>query len=93
MSSETTRKYVVAQCDTCHKKFSFEKDGITANQLRDEIWLYCPDPFGCSGKITEVMPKCFGIGNDNEKECETCEHAEDCAEEAEARSEHYYMVG
>lgn len=37
--------------------------------------------------------KCFGIGNDNEKECEKCKDYDDCLEEAEARSEHYYMVG
>ena len=38
-----------------------------------------------------IMKKCFGVGNDNQKECEKCEDLEDCAEEAEARAERQYM--
>ena len=40
---------------------------------------------------TQEKKKCFGIGNDNEKECENCEDREDCQEEAEARAERQYM--
>lgn len=52
-TSQGTRKYVVAECDTCHKKFYFPKDGVTAAQLHVEVWLYCPEQ-KCQGRIREV---------------------------------------
>ena len=53
MSSERKDNYVVAQCDTCNKKFYFPKGGVTATQLKVEVWLYCPEQ-KCEGRIKEV---------------------------------------
>ncbi len=44
---------VIAECDVCHKRLKFVRDGVNAVQLRMEKWLYCPlEP--CNGKIREV---------------------------------------